>query len=94
MSLIKVSRNNQITLPLKTRNKLHIKSGDYLEAEEHDGKIILQPVKIIPSQQAYFHTDEWQNGETEVDRDISAGRISGPFEKASKAIKSLKNFKE
>ena len=75
------------------RDKLHIKAGEFLEAEEYNGKIILQPVQVIPSQQAYFHTEEWQKGEAQADRDIVFGHIIGPFEKAEDALKSLKNLK-
>ena len=49
MPIIKVSRNNQNTLPRNLRDKLHIKAGEYLEIEEQNGKIILQPVKFVPS---------------------------------------------
>ena len=90
MTLIKLSRNNQITLPSAIRNKLHISAGEYLAIQELQGKIILQPVKVIPSDQAYFHTEEWQAGEAEADEDIEEGRLIGPFENAEDAIKSLK----
>ena len=94
MSIIKVSRNNQITLPRKLRDKLHITPGEYLEIEESDGKIILQPVKVIPSDQAYFYTEEWQAGEAEADRDIEEGRLIGPFDNAEDAVKALREYKE
>lgn len=58
--------------------------------QELQGKIILQPVKVIPSDQAYFYTEKWQAGEAEADGDIDEGRLTGPFENAEEAIKSLK----
>ena len=94
MPIIKVSRKNQITLPRKLRDKLHITPGEYLEIEESDGKIILQPVKIIPSDQAYFYTEEWQAGEAEADRDIEEGRLIGPFDNTADLEKALGEWKE
>ena len=94
MPIIKVSRNNQITLPRNLRDRLHIKAGEYLEIEEQDGKVILQPVKVVPSSQAYFYTEEWQAGEAEEDKDIAVGNFSGPFDNAEDAVKSLKDYKE
>ena len=94
MPIIKVSRNNQITLPRNLRERLHIKAGEYLEVEEQDGKVILQPVKVVPSTQAYFYTEEWQVGEADADKDIAAGNLSGPFDNADDAVKSLKDYKE
>lgn len=94
MPIIKVSRNNQITLPRNLRDKLHIAPGEYVEIEEHDGKIILQPVKVVPSDQAYFYTKEWQDGEAEADRDIAEGRTIGVFDNAEDLGKAIKEWKE
>lgn len=94
MPIIKVSRNNQITLPRSLRDRLHIKAGEYLEVEEQDGKVILQPVKVVPSSQAYFYTEEWQAGEADADKDIDAGNLLGPFDNAEDTVKSLKDYKE
>lgn len=94
MQIIKVSRNNQITLPRKLRDKLHITPGEYLEIEESDGKIILQPVKVIPSDQAYFYTEEWQAGEAEADSDIEEGRTIGVFDNTADLEKALREWKE
>ncbi len=40
--------------------------------------------------QSYFHTREWQEGETEADRDIATGNTLGPFGNVDEAISALK----
>lgn len=94
MSLVKVRRNHQITLPHDLRVKLHIAEGDYVEVEEKKGLIVLRPVKVVPSDQAYFHTRQWQAGEAEADQDIAKGRLVGPFDNAKDALKALKKSRK
>jgi AbrB family looped-hinge helix DNA binding protein len=43
-SLIKLTRNGQITLPADLRKVLSLQEGDYLEAEVIEGKIQLEPL--------------------------------------------------
>ena len=58
MTLIKVRRAAQITLPLVIREAARLEEGDYLEAEvTESGAILLRPVSIagrepIPEQEA------------------------------------------
>ncbi|MBF0549715.1 MAG: AbrB/MazE/SpoVT family DNA-binding domain-containing protein [Deltaproteobacteria bacterium] len=94
MPVVKVTRHYQVTLPRALRKKLGIVEGDSVEMKEEDGHIILQKVKIIPDDQAYFWTPEWQAGEAEADRDLAEGNFIGPFDKAKDCIKALKEFKE
>ena len=46
MALIKLRRAAQITLPLELREALHLKEGDYLEAQLTEAGILLSPVNI------------------------------------------------
>jgi AbrB family looped-hinge helix DNA binding protein len=91
MALVKVRRNHQITLPRNLRNMLKIEEGDYVEMIHHSGNIVIHPVKVIPSDQAYFYTKEWQEKEKQADKDISDGNIIGPFDNAKDAIDALNN---
>ena len=47
VSLIKVVRNGQITLPAEVRKTLMVKEGDYLEASLVNGKVVLTPVSVF-----------------------------------------------
>ncbi|MBF0235725.1 Transcriptional regulator, AbrB family [Desulfamplus magnetovallimortis] len=90
MELVKVKKNFQITLPSDLRKELNIKEGDYLDINKQDTYFIISPVKVIPSDQAYFHTKEWQEDEAEADKDIAEGNIEGPFDNINDALKALK----
>jgi len=93
MPLIKVRQNFQITIPNSLRKYLKIGEGDYLEAERHNGEIVLKPVKMVQPDQAYFYTKEWQESEAEADRDIANGDVLGPFDNIEDALKTLKTAK-
>ena len=91
MDLVKVRRHFQITLPGSLRKKFDINEGDYMEVEDKKEGILIKPVRVIPSDQEYFYTKEWQKGESEADKDISEGRLSGPYETVNDLIKELES---
>ena len=55
-----------------------------------DDTLVIRPVKVIHPDQEYFFTKEWQEKETEADKDIAEGKVVGPFN-APDALKALKN---
>jgi hypothetical protein len=54
-----------------------------LTREEAD---VAAKVGLIDPDQIWFWLEEWQKGEREVERDIRAGRTSGPFTTAKELI--------
>jgi hypothetical protein len=54
---------------------MNLRPGDKLEIEEKDGRIILTPVVVIPRDQMWFYSKEWQQGEARVDKDIREGKV-------------------
>lgn len=47
MSLTKIVRNFQVTIPAKIRGDLGLKEGDYLEVSVKNGAVILSPVTTV-----------------------------------------------
>jgi AbrB family looped-hinge helix DNA binding protein len=90
MELIKIQKKYQITLPKAVRDSFGLEIGDYIEIEKSEGTILLKPVSVVPKDQRYFHTREWQKKEAEADKDIKEGSVSGPFSNAVEAIAALK----
>ena len=90
MDLIKIQNKYQITLPKAVREFFDLKVGDYVEIDKNDGKILLRPVSVIPKDQRYFHTPEWQAMEAEADKDIEEGNLLGPFDSVQDALAALK----
>ena len=91
MSLVRVKRHCQITLPSLVRKKFSINEGDYLEIDEIDGNMVLKPVKMVHPDQSYFYTKEWQANEAEADKDMAEGKVSGPFDNVEGLIKALES---
>jgi len=85
---IEVRRKNQVTLPKALAAQLHIQEGDLLEYSIEDGKIIITPKVLIPKEQAWFWSKEWQAGEQEVQKELNE---KGPG-KAYSAKELLKEF--
>ncbi len=44
----------------------------------------------IDRDQAWFWSKEWQRSEAQVDRDIEAGRVSGPFRSVADFVAHLR----
>jgi len=64
--------------------------GDYVQFEMQGDMLVIKPVKVQPGQE-YFYAREWQEKEGEADRDITQGRVSGPFATIGEALKALKS---
>lgn len=60
MTLVKVIRNGQITLPAEARKALRLKEGDYLDAEVIDGELRLKPVSVVDRKAAWRGVREAQ----------------------------------
>ena len=93
MTLMRIKQNYQITIPQSLRKKLNISIGDYVEVEDKEGEIIMKPVKLVHPDQEYFYTKEWQEGETQADKDIAQGDVVGPFDNIKGSSRALKKAK-
>lgn len=67
MTLVKLLRGGQMTLPAEARRALRLKEGDYLEAEIVSGTLRLRPVAVVDRQRA------WRRVMTTVDKDKWVG---------------------
>jgi len=71
---VMVQKRGIISLGLLKKH-MSLEDGEILQVQVEDGKIILVPMKLIPAEQAWFWTSEWQKGEKEAEKDIAAGKI-------------------
>ena len=58
MELVTVKTKYQVTIPRKLREELGIDTGDLLEAEVQDGKIVLTPKEVIDRDTAFARMRE------------------------------------
>ena len=85
--LRKVGQSFQIALPRQIVKLLGLHVNDYIDIRAEGHKVVLEPQVIIPKDQAYFHTADWQKDEKEAEKDIRKGRVT-----KTKHLKEL--FKE
>ncbi len=86
---IRLGAKRQLTIPRQALAKLHLREGDFLELRVHDDKIELVPMALIPRDQLWYWTPEWQAKEREADEDLAAGRYKA-FKTAGKAVTGLR----
>lgn len=85
-----IRNRGQITLPTELLKKLKLATGDHIDLEIEDGNIIIKPVMVIPKDQAWYWTPEWQAAERRADEDIKAGRVTPPMT-GDEAVDFLRN---
>lgn len=64
-----------ITIPQDIRRQVDLGEGDEVIFTVEDGRVVLTPAAVIPRDQAWFWTPEWQAREAEAEADIAAGRV-------------------
>lgn len=90
MGATRIGPKRQVTIPQEAFEALVLKAGDFLEVQVLGGVLQLVPQRLVPRDQAWFWTKEWQEVEREADEDITEGRVSGPFETADDLIRHLR----
>ena len=74
-----------------TISKNLIKEKDLILVPRRKYEELLHIVKLMPKNQQWFWTKEWQEKEREAEKDIGAGRVNGPFTSGKALVKSLKS---
>jgi AbrB family looped-hinge helix DNA binding protein len=73
LTTLAIRRKGIVTIPKAIREELDLHEGDHLVATVEDGRLILIPASVIPDDQAWFWTPEWQAKEEEADQEIADG---------------------
>jgi len=82
----------QITLPPEIRKKLKVGEGDdVLFFVNEKGQIVIDQVRIIDPEQAWFWSERWQKAIKESMGDLENGNFV-EFEDMDKAVKYLHEY--
>jgi len=73
--LVNLKQKSQLTIPKGFVKRLKLRIGDKLEIEEMEGKLVITPVVVVPKDQAWFYSPEWQKKEQEVDKQKKEGKV-------------------
>lgn len=77
MTRTTLRQKGQITLPAEVRSALHVEDGDEIEFEiTESGQVLMRGLKMIPADQAWFWTPEWQAGEREASTQAAGGVVT------------------
>ncbi len=90
MAIARIGPKHQITIPQEVFQRLGLEPGDFLEVQVQGEAIHLVPQKLVPRDQAWFWTDQWQEREREADEAMARGEVSGPFESAEDLVRHLR----
>ena len=72
----RVRPKGQVTLPGEIRNLLGVNEGDDLAFSLNEqGQVVISRLEVIPPDQAWFWTEQWQKVERDAQADIDAGRV-------------------
>jgi len=74
MKTLTVSTKRQIAIPKDVCDILHIKEGDQLILEVHEGKLVLEPSFNIPRSQAWFWTNKVQEKIKKAEKNFRTGK--------------------
>ncbi|MGH2573279.1 MAG: AbrB/MazE/SpoVT family DNA-binding domain-containing protein [Actinomycetota bacterium] len=72
----RVREKGQVTIPADIRKAAHLEAGDPIAIEMTGDGILLRPMKVIDSTQAWFWTPTWQEKERQASEDIRTGRVT------------------
>ena len=70
---VRVGVKRQITIPHRISSALRLKKGDHMLLRLVGGRVEMIPVSLIPKDQLWFWTPEWQKKEREVDEALARG---------------------
>jgi AbrB family looped-hinge helix DNA binding protein len=97
MSLIKIKKKGQITIPTAIRSRLGLADGDLVEVTVQSASIVLTPKLSIDRSQVSKQGDEYTKAQRRAidarlaksDADIKRGRLHGPFDTAEEMAASV-----
>jgi AbrB family looped-hinge helix DNA binding protein len=73
----RLRHKGQVTLPPEVRDALHVGEGDEVEFRvTESGAVEMRGMTMIPADQRWFWTAEWQAGEREASAEIADGNTT------------------
>jgi antitoxin MazE len=87
---VRLGSKHQVTIPHRISKALKLKKGDHMLVRLVGERVELVPASLIPKDQLWFWTPEWQEKEREADKDIAEGRVK-EFSSVEELLKDLKS---
>ena len=75
-TIVGMNAAGRLTLPVEARRQLGIAGGEaQLQVEVSGGKITLQPIVVVPQEDAWAYTPEFRRQLEEALHDVREGRV-------------------
>ena len=87
---VRLGAKKQVTIPHRISKALKLRRGDHMLMRLVGGRLEMIPARLVPKDQLWFWTHEWQKKEREADDDIARGRVK-EFESVEELIKDLRS---
>jgi AbrB family looped-hinge helix DNA binding protein len=87
---VRVGAKFQVTIPRRISKALRLKKGDHMLVRLIARRVELVPASLIPRDQLWFWTPEWQQKEREADVDINGGKVL-TFDSVDELLRELKS---
>ena len=87
---VRVGAKFQVTIPRRISKALRLKKGDHMLVRLIGQRVEMVPASLIPKDQLWFWTPEWQKKEREVDEALARGNIK-EFDSVEELLKDLKS---
>jgi len=72
---VRLGAKNQVTIPQRISKALRLRKGDHMLMRLVGGRVEMIPASLIPKDQLWFWTREWQKKEREVDEALARGEL-------------------
>ena len=72
---VRLGAKNQVTIPHRISKALRLRKGDHMLMRLVGGRVEMIPASLIPNDQLWFWTREWQKKEREVDEALARGEL-------------------
>ena len=87
---VRLGAKHQVTIPHRISRALQLRKGDHLLMRLVGRRVEMIPARLVPRDQLWFWTPEWQKKERQADADIAAGRLK-EFESVDDLLKDLRS---
>lgn len=87
---VRLGAKHQVTIPHRISKALQLRKGDHMLMRLVGRRVEMIPARLVPRDQLWFWTPEWQKKEREANEDLAAGRLK-EFESVEDLLKDLKS---
>ncbi len=87
---VRVGAKHQVTIPSRISKALRLKKGDHMLMRLVGGRVEMVPVSLIPKEQLWFWTREWQEKEREAEEALARGDVK-EFDSVEDLLKDLRS---